>query len=117
MSKINYSNFDRNNSGIPPPPLNAGLYTGEQFAGPWGNVDIAPDVVNMTRDGLKLTEVPPPPEAFSQYGDIFRPGNNEPKILGNVYENSKIACVAPRKDKTNTVCHSYDPWSSKYFNL
>tara|TARA_Y100000996_G_scaffold232747_1_gene183154 strand:+ start:38 stop:391 length:354 start_codon:yes stop_codon:yes gene_type:complete len=117
MSKINYSHYDGKNTDIPPPPLNAGLYTGERFAGPWGNVDIKPDVVNMTRDGLKLTEVPPPPEAFHQFGDIFRPGNNEPNILGSAYMNEQIGCVNPKKEKQNNFCFSYDPWSSNFLNL
>ena len=117
MSKNNYSHYDRTNSGIPPPPLNAGLYTGETFAGPWGNVDIAPDVVNMTREGLKLAEVPPPPEAFYQYGNIFRPGNNEPNILGNTYKNEQIGCIASKKEQAQQICFSYDPWVSNYLNL
>lgn len=117
MSKINYSHYDGKSNGIPPPPLNAGLYTGERFAGPWGNVDIKPDVVNMTRNGLELTEVPPPPEAFYQFGDIFRPGNNEPNILGSGYMNEQIGCVNPKKEKRNNFCFSYDPWSSNFLNL
>lgn len=118
MSKLGFSDYNRNDSMIPPAPLNGGLYMGEKFAGPWGNIDIKPDVVNMTRNGLKLTEVPPPEEAFNQYGDIFRPGNNEPDILGKEYTNDKIACLSKTSKKSNTSkCMSFDPNAEKFLNL
>lgn len=36
----------------PPPSLNGGLYTGESFKGPWGNVPVIPDATYMINKNL-----------------------------------------------------------------
>lgn len=52
-------------SSIPPPALNGGLYTGEPFKGPWGNVPVVPDTDYMINVNLRSAR--PPPEALTQY--------------------------------------------------
>lgn len=62
---------------MPPnkPALNGGLYTGEPFKGPWGNVPVIADAVYMTH--VNLQSANPPPNAKIQYSPYgIRPGNN-----------------------------------------
>ena len=84
--------------GIPKPDLNGGLYTGEPFKGPWGNVYVQPDMVYLTTQNLKSAN--PPQSALLQYGNVIRPGNNEPS-LENTHMFSKehnIVCTGSTKD-------------------
>lgn len=70
-------------SQVPPPTLNGGLYTGEQFApgAPWGNVPATPDAGFMIHYNLRSAN--PPPGAVYQYpGGASRPGNNTPNMHG-----------------------------------
>ena len=104
---MNYSNFDNSKSGIPKPVLNGGLYTGEAFKGPWGNVYVQPDVVYMTNKNL--ISALPPQNALTQYGDIIRPGNNVPNFQ-NIHKFSNkhnIVCTGSVKSK---VFKSNDPF-------
>ena len=115
-----YSEYKLDNITIPPPPVNCGLYIGERFNGPWGNVDIVPDVVYFTKQALKFNDIAPPPEAFNQFGNIFRPGNSEPNIVdSNKYEPSQIACpYIPKQNKhTLSDCKSFNPAQQTYLEL
>jgi hypothetical protein len=75
------------------PELNGGLYTGEPFKGPWGNVPVIPEGSIMTHDTLRSAN--PPIEANEQFGDMIRPGNNDPLIpsLNRFSPNHNIACT------------------------
>ena len=55
---------------IPPRKLNGGLYTGERFAGDWGNVPIVPDS-GMIANSHQFY-------AYYQTVSHARPGNNSP---------------------------------------
>lgn len=61
---------------IAPPSYNAGLYTGIPFAGPWGNVPVAPTTTNHINNNLKSANPPPG-------GDVSYPGTQR---LGNNYQ-------------------------------
>ena len=55
---------------IPPRKLNGGLYTGERFAGDWGNIPIVPDAGIIANAQLFL--------AHQQRVSLPRAGNNKP---------------------------------------
>ena len=62
----------------PEPPLNAGLYTGKPFSGPWGNYNIDGTISVPTEAYLKLKALKsanPPPGVEKQL-ESNRPGNN-----------------------------------------
>jgi hypothetical protein len=65
---------------VPPAPLNGGLYTGEPFKGPWGNVPVIPDVDYMT--SINLRSANPPVEALMHYPGGPRAGNNKQNMPG-----------------------------------
>ncbi len=67
---------------IPKPSLNGGLYTGEKFAGPWGNVPAIPDATYMTNVNILSANPQPPFEATFQYPGNTRPGNNIQALKG-----------------------------------
>lgn len=111
------ASWDGTNTEIPPPSLNGGLYNGEPFAGPWGNVPVTPDAVSMTTQTLKKAQPPPPFEATVQFGNTFRPGNSEHKLLSKNYQPNQIACMIDKKVEKSTVCKSYDPFDTMYMMI
>jgi hypothetical protein len=103
---MQFSDFDNSQSGIPKPSLNGGLYTGEKFNGPWGNVYVQPDIVYLTSMNLKSAN--PPQNALVQYGNVIRPGNNNP-VLTNTHKYSNehnVVCTGSFKGGDVV---SYDP--------
>lgn len=96
---MKYSIFDNSKSGIPKPSLNGGLYTGEEFKGNWGNVYVQPDVVYM--NNVNLITANPPKTALTQYGDIIRPGNNDPMFqnIKQFSEKHNIICTGNYKSE------------------
>ena len=58
----------------PPEQFNGGLYTGEPFNGPHGNIPVIPTAYYMTHVNLKSAN--PPPGAMNQDIGENRPGNN-----------------------------------------
>ena len=72
------------------PELNGGLYTGEAFKGPWGNVPVIPDEIALTHTVLKLGNTPPPgaTKQFSPY--TIRPGNNASKLSPVTYAEDHL---------------------------
>lgn len=76
---ISYGEIDWAGSVPPPPPaLNGGWYTGEEFEknAPWATVPVIPDTSLMINQTLRLADIPPPPCAFTQYPACNRPGNS-----------------------------------------
>lgn len=93
---------------VPPPKLNGGLYTGEPFKGPWGNVHVTPDVDYMTHVNLKTAN--PPIEALMHYPGGPRPGNNSQKMPGVALKPIATAGIACQ----TTPCPaplSASPWA------
>ena len=94
------------------PELNGGLYTGEAFKGPWGNVPIIPDVTVLTQHALKLgNEVVRGADA-QFHPNLLRPGNNIPlqinkiQSIGSEYH---IGCTENMPhEHTNKRIASYD---------
>ncbi len=79
-------------TSAPAPQLNAGLYTGAPFAGPWGNIPVTPTGSNMTNHNLASAE--PPMEALTQYVGSNRLGNNFRATPGvETFPNSNILCT------------------------
>jgi hypothetical protein len=77
MSAIPYAQqASAPNVAMPPPSYNAGLYTGQPFAGPWGNIPVTPTAAGHTNVALQWAT--PPPHATSMYstGATNRPGNS-----------------------------------------
>ena len=99
------------------PSLNGGLYTGEPFKGPWGNVPVIPDTVAMTTYTLRSGN--PPKEALTQFGNIHRPGNsalNLPQTsLDRLSGKHTVLCTSS-DSSTDTVqkCKSFDAWTPQY---
>lgn len=89
---------------IPPPPpsLNGGLYTGEEFMhnAPWRNHPSMPDASFAVQRNLQ-TANPPPGATFQPPGTI-RQGNNvfaEPAAaLGKLSERHALFCVDATED-------------------
>ena len=76
-------------TSMPPPPYNAGLYTGTPFNGPWGNIPVTPTPAAYIHGNLRSAQ--PPPGATSQYptAAFTRPGNNFAAMPGvNHYTKS-----------------------------
>lgn len=112
------ASWDGTNTQLPPPSHNGGLYTGEPFNGPWGNVPVVPDAVSLTNKTLKLASPPPPLEATVQFDNTFRPGNNQHNILSPNYQPNQIACTLDKNiEKSKQICKSYDPFQTNYMTL
>ena len=101
---------------IPPkkPELNGGLYTGEPFRGPWGNVPVLPDVLPMTKETLLLQSVPHTPGSTEQFDPfMLRPGNNAPLPLKEEHPFSQqhsFHCTAHKGGAGGEArIRSYDP--------
>lgn len=62
-------------SGVPPPKVNGGLYTGTPFQqdAPWGNTPVLPEA-HVYAENLKSAN--PPPTASFHIPGYTRPGNN-----------------------------------------
>lgn len=60
-------------SPIPEREVNAGLFTGAPFNGPWGNLPVEPKLTAMA-ENLKSANPPPGITMFLTGG--IRPGNN-----------------------------------------
>ena len=99
---MSYSYIPEDQLGPVPPPkpaLNGGLYGGAPFAGPWGNVQVTPDVDYMISQNLKSAN--PPPHATTQYPGNVRPGNNMQQMPGvAVYDPSSGYVEAQTPDAT-----------------
>lgn len=69
-------------TAMPPPPYNAGLYTGKPFGGAWGNLPVTPTATAYTNQNLRSAN--PPPGATVNYptGATHRPGNSYSAMVG-----------------------------------
>lgn len=76
---------------IPDRKLNGGLYTGEPFAGDWGNVPIVPDSGSISNARY----------FFAHHHQVshLRPGNNvpEPPRTSDVVVYPDISMIFPKK--------------------
>lgn len=108
---MKYSDYDNTQSMIPQPKLNGGLYTGESFKGPWGNVYVEPDTVYMTN--VALLSANPPPHAPIQYGNTIRPGNNRPQLkhVHRFSDEHNIVCTGTVEKQPYK---SMDPFFTPY---
>ena len=98
---------------IPPnkPVLNGGLYTGEPFKGPWGNVPVIADTVYLVNENLK--SVNPPPNAGIQYAPYgVRPGNNFHKFEGIKEFSDKHNLHCRMHQKSDEKIKSYNCFQS-----
>ena len=94
-------------SGIPPPSLNGGLYTGEPFLAnaPWRNFPARPDTVNLIT--VNLSSANPPPGVTTQFpGGHTRPGNHTLNIPRATYFSPEHAmvctpCAEPAPQQTS----------------
>jgi hypothetical protein len=62
------------NTAAPAAAHNGGLYSGQQFTGPWGNVPVTPTTTEHINNNLRSAN--PPPGATEQYIGTNRLGNN-----------------------------------------
>jgi hypothetical protein len=60
-------------SSIPNPVKNGGIYGGEQVTGPWANINVVPETHLYLEN---LASANPPPGAIQQTFGNNRPGNN-----------------------------------------
>jgi hypothetical protein len=72
---------------IPDRKLNGGLYTGEAFTGPWGNVPIVPDSGSIMNRREFL--------GYDQPVAFVRPGNSEPVRILNTTRFDTINAEFP----------------------
>tara|TARA_Y100001970_G_scaffold53416_1_gene67657 strand:- start:572 stop:988 length:417 start_codon:yes stop_codon:yes gene_type:complete len=78
--------WNNENEYAPRPTYNAGLYSGEPFDGPWGNISVTPTTTNMIHYNLRSAN--PPPGAIYQYPGTNRLGNNYVAMPGvNYYKD------------------------------
>lgn len=101
---------------VPPkaPELNGGLYTGEPFAGAWGNVPVLPDVTPLTTKTLLMQDHEPMGALATQQYDpgLLRPGNNAPLSVQMAMYSSNVnfACTTfPAEKKLVAPPRSFDP--------
>jgi hypothetical protein len=73
---MNYSEIKENDSPIPDPALNGGLYNGNPFRtnAPWANIYVRPTTSFMTQNTLRTAN--PPNDSLYQMPTMMRPGNN-----------------------------------------
>jgi len=83
MSTLQYSDYEFEKYGYmqpKPPALNGGLYTGEKFNGPHGNVPVQADAEYLITKNLASAN--PPIEGRFHYPGYTRPGNNKQNLPG-----------------------------------
>tara|TARA_Y100001970_G_C14072036_1_gene769982 strand:+ start:455 stop:856 length:402 start_codon:yes stop_codon:yes gene_type:complete len=95
----------------PKPTHNAGLYSGEAFKGPWGNIPVVPTTTNLIHHNLKSAN--PPPGATTQYPGTNRSGNNYIAMPGVYWHTSKDKCSykVKRTEDTSNVEYKWCAYS------
>ena len=75
--------------GIPPRKPNGGLYTGEAFAGDWGNVPVRPDAGHISAQRMFHASMLP----------WSRPGNDSPQAPapGQAVHFTDLVATFPRR--------------------
>lgn len=85
-SKYVYTDKKNNNTGIPPPKPNGGLYNGPQSTKPWSRPSVPPTEEYYTN--VLLRSANPPPGAINQYqGSGNRLGNSNTPTVGLYWNN------------------------------
>lgn len=108
---------------MPPkmPELNGGLYTGEAFAGDWGNVPVIPDVTPLTVDTLLKQQSEPMARSATMQFDpgLLRPGNNAPQGFPvHMYSsNAQFACTHRANAEPKAIPKSYNPEERDYMQF
>lgn len=73
------------NTAIPDPLPNGGLFGGPQSTGPWANIPVIPSDTNLIHYNLRSAN--PPPGATEQYVGTDRLGNNYAPMIGVYWYN------------------------------
>ena len=73
------------NTAIPDPLPNGGLFGGPQSTGPWANIPVIPTDTNLIHYNLRSAH--PPPGATEQYISTDRLGNNYAPMIGVYWYN------------------------------
>uniref|UniRef100_A0A6C0EXZ5 Uncharacterized protein n=1 Tax=viral metagenome TaxID=1070528 RepID=A0A6C0EXZ5_9ZZZZ len=73
------------NTAIPDPLPNGGLFGGPQSTGPWANIPVIPSDTNLIHYNLRSAN--PPPGATEQYIGTDRLGNNYAPMIGVYWYN------------------------------
>jgi hypothetical protein len=73
------------NTAIPAPLPNGGLFMGPQATGPWANIPVVPSDANLIH--FNLRSAMPPPGATQQYVGTDRLGNNYAPMIGVYWYN------------------------------
>jgi hypothetical protein len=77
------------NTAIPDPLPNGGLYNAPQSTGAWANIPVIPSELNLIHFNLRSAH--PPPGATEQYAGTERPGNNHAPMIGVYWYNKDNA--------------------------
>jgi len=77
------------NTAIPDPLPNGGLFNAPQATGPWGNIPVIPSDTNLIHFNLRSAH--PPPGATEQYVGTDRLGNNYAPMIGVYWYNTEDA--------------------------
>jgi hypothetical protein len=77
------------NTAIPDPLPNGGLFYAPQATGPWANIPVIPSDTNLIHFNLRSAH--PPPGATEQYVGIDRLGNNYAPMIGVYWYNPEDA--------------------------
>ena len=70
------------NTAIPAPLPNGGLFKGPQSSGAWANIPVIPSDLNLIHYNLRSAH--PPPGATEQYVGTDRMGNNYAPMVGEI---------------------------------
>lgn len=73
------------NTAIPDPLPNGGLYNAPQSTEPWANIPVIPSDLYLTHFNLRSAN--PPPGATEQYAGTDRLGNNYAPMIGVYWYN------------------------------
>jgi hypothetical protein len=73
------------NTAIPEPLPNGGLFNAPQATGPWANIPVIPSDTNLIHFNLRSAH--PPPGATEQYIGTDRLGNNYAPMIGVYWYN------------------------------
>ena len=87
------------NTAIPPPLPNGGLFMGPQCTAPWGNIPVIPSDANLIHYNLRSAN--PPPGATQQYVSTDRLGNNYAPMIGVYWYNPETVRGTYRMMVTN----------------